>query len=117
VNNILPLSIPNKLQQSNKKWTNPGQTPDKPRTLTGGFSSARRCDLPRAQASARTRSSLETEINFFPLHKKRGEKKLLIHFHSLPDTSKALRKAPVCKTQSKGRAISNGASFAELVTK
>ena len=120
VNKILNLSISINTIQSNKKCTKCFQKVHKmsnPLCHSEGLSRARRCDPDRAQASARTRwpAVCKQEIKFFPLHKKRGEKNLLNSLLSRPETEPPSRKAPVSKTQSKGRAI-NGASLACLVT-
>lgn len=53
----------------------------------------------------------EPEIKFFPLHKKRGEKNLLLTYKP-PFNASSLRKATGSKTQSIGRAISDGAFYA-----
>lgn len=107
VNDILTFNIANQPKKASE---------NAPKLTYDGFSSARRCDPDRAQASARTRSSLESKIKFFPLHKKRGEKNLFAYIQTINFTLLNVLSSPVSKAQSKGRAISNGASFAELVT-
>lgn len=75
--------------------------------------------LPSASKPARVSSAgylSQTEINFFPFHKTRRGKNLLLAYKR-PFFITLSIIAPVSKTQSTGRAISDGAFCACLVTK
>ena len=119
---IFPLSIRYKSTKSRKTrvFSPVPSAPERCPNLSDGLYE-RAAVRPPASTSKPARVSsagciIEHEINFFPFHKTRREKNLLLA-HKRPFFVITSSNTPVSKTQSIGRAISDGASYACLVTK
>lgn len=117
VNVTTLISIPNLSKQSIKKVQIRVQkkSPKCAQNMHNeGLSARRSAPAPESTSERAYRDTspcLKKKINFFPLHKKRGEKNLLIYIQAHHETPPDITPKTGSKTQSKGRAI-NGASFA-----
>ena len=113
VNVTTLISIPNLSKQSIKNVSK--KVPKCAQNMHNeGLSARRSAPAPEStseRAHSETSLCRKKEINFFPLHKKRGGKKLLISCQTYHKTPPDITPKTGCKTQSKGRAI-NGTSFA-----